>query len=66
MLSKTQEDRMADERLKEMMRTYEAYGNRYGRADIARMLKEESSDNIEEIPNAVGSEAFMGQKHLQT
>ena len=34
-------DRMAEERVKEMMQTYEAYGNRYGREDIARMLEEE-------------------------
>ena len=31
-------DRMAEDRMKEMMRTYEAYGNRYRREDIARML----------------------------
>ena len=34
-------DQMADERVKEMMRTYEAYRSCYGRNGIARMLEEE-------------------------
>ena len=69
MRSKTQEDRsveignqIADDRLKEMIRTYEAYGNWYGREDIARMLEEEGYDNREEIPKAVGSEALVRQE----
>ena len=69
MRSKTKKDRaveirdlMVDERVKEMMRTYEAYGNRYGSEDITRMLEKEGSNNIEEIRNAVGSESLVGQK----
>ena len=53
---------MADDRLKEMMRTYEAYGNRYGREDIARMVEGEESESVEEVPKLVGSEAFVGEK----
>ena len=52
---------MADERVQEMMGTYEAYGNRYGRKYIARMLEEEGSENVEEIPNAVRSEPLVEQ-----
>ena len=47
---------MEDERLKEMMRTYDVYGSSYGREVIGRMLEEECSKNVEEILNAVGSE----------
>ena len=53
-------DRMAEDRMKEMMRTYEAYGNRSGRVDIARMLEEEESESVEEVPKPVGSEAVLG------
>ena len=53
---------MGYERVKEMMRTYEAYGNRCGRENIARMLEEEDSDSIEKVSKAVGSEALVGQK----
>ena len=57
-------DRMAEDRMKEMMRTYEAYGNRYGREDIARMLEEEESESVEEVPKPVGSEAVLGEKNV--
>ena len=43
-------DRMAEERVKEMMRTYEVYRNRYGKEDSARMLEEEESESVKELP----------------
>ena len=43
-------DRMAEERVKKIMQTYEAYGKRYGREDIARMLEEEESESVKELP----------------
>ena len=44
---------MVDERLNELLRTYEAYGSLYGRKDVESMLEEEESENREKILEAV-------------
>ena len=55
-------ERMDEDRVKKMMRTYEAYRNRYEREDIERVLEEKKSESVEEGPKMVGSEAFVGEK----